>query len=690
MQQPRSPGVVRFGPYQFNKQTGELRKQGLKIRLSGKPVEFLRAVLESPGEVVTREELQKRLWPGDTVVDFESGLNTAANRLRLALSDTAEHSHYLETLARVGYRFIAPVSDDFEVPANAIEETPAPVTLETPPPAVLETVKPTRTRWILLTIAAVSIGAGAIGFSLKKPAALPVFHQVSFRRMTILAARFGPDGQTVIYQGLERRGKGEIYITHPSSPESRRLEFHRCDLGSVSRSGELALITSERGNLNELLEVPMNGGSPRRIDQGISSVDWTPDGRTMAVARGQFNPMAIEYPRGKVLYRSAGWVADLRISPDSRQLAFLEHPVRGDDSGSVALLDEHGKVRTLCGPWSSVDGLAWAPSGREIWFTAAASGLNRTLYAVGLSGNLRVVMRLPGVLMLNDISSSGQVLLSQDEVRIGMNGQLNGDSTESDLSWFDGSRAVGLSDDGKVLLFDESGEGGGPRYSVYIRRAGETAAVRVSEGSAMALSSDGSFAITSGCRDRSQLNLVSLSSGETRSLSGNGLTYDWVRVFPDGKRLLVGGALPAGKPSIFIQDLNGAKPRSVRTDTYLSNAEISPDECWIAGRDMNGKISIVPVAGGNASSVYLGFSAIPLRWSDDGKSLLVERLNNIPRELFMVNIKTGRYAPWKNLAPTDLSGVLGITPPCISKDQQSYAYSFNRTISVLFTVNGLR
>src|SRR5579872_757115 len=109
--------LIRFGVFELKKDTGELRKNGLKIKLQGKPVQLLQALLERPGEVLTREELQKRLWPGDTVVDFESGLNTAANRLRLALGDSADHPHYVETLSRIGYRFVAPILEDSAPPS---------------------------------------------------------------------------------------------------------------------------------------------------------------------------------------------------------------------------------------------------------------------------------------------------------------------------------------------------------------------------------------------------------------------------------------------------------------------------------------------------------------------------------------------------------------------------------------------
>ncbi len=685
---PHHGGVVRFGPFEFNRHTGELRKQGLRIRLSGKPVQLLQALIEQPGEVITREDLQKRLWQGDTTIDFEAGLNTAANRLRVALGDTAEHSHYLETLARVGYRFIAPISEEPEitavvvpVPAQAVEELPP----QLPPPAV---ARPRRLRWTLAAAIATVVVAAAFTFIVKKHGALPSFHQVTFRRLSVSSARFGPDGQSVIYEGLECQGKREVYLTHPSSPESRPLGFPHCLLGAVSRSGQLALITSARGTFNELLEVPLNGGSPLKVDQGIVAVDWGPDGHTMAVVRGSLQA-AIEYPRGKVVYRSAGWLSSVRISPDGRQLAFVEHLVRGDDGGSVGLVDAQGKSRTLSGPWNSIDGIAWAPSGREIWFTAAASGLNRTLYSVGMTGPPRPLFHLPGTLMLYDVSATGQVLLGQDQVRIGMNGVLKGNGKESDLSWFDASRVMGLSDDGRVLLFDESGEGGGPRYSAYIRRAGDAAAVRISDGAAMALAPDGSFALTASLRDRDKLTLVPLTSGQPRTISGQGWTYDWVRVFPDGKRILAGGSGSGGKSRVFIQTLDGAPPRPVQSEYYLSMAEISPDGQRIAGAKPGGGISILPVEQGPVKDFMLSFGAIPLSWSADGNSLLIQRSGRIPAEVFHLDLKTGKYTPWKEIAPSDLIGVLGITPARVAKDQSAYAYSFNRTLSVIFVVDGL-
>jgi TolB-like protein/Tfp pilus assembly protein PilF len=107
---PSPDETIRFGPFEANLQTGELRKKGLKIRLQNKPFQILAALLEYPGELVTRDELHRRLWPGDTFVDFDNGLNTALTKLRESLRDSAEEPKYIETLPRRGYRFMVTVN----------------------------------------------------------------------------------------------------------------------------------------------------------------------------------------------------------------------------------------------------------------------------------------------------------------------------------------------------------------------------------------------------------------------------------------------------------------------------------------------------------------------------------------------------------------------------------------------------
>lgn len=101
--------MLRFGTFELDLQNSELRREGVRVQLQPKPLQMLEILLERPREVVTREELKRRLWAEETFVDYESGINTAANRLRLKLRDSAENPRYIETVARIGYRFIAPV-----------------------------------------------------------------------------------------------------------------------------------------------------------------------------------------------------------------------------------------------------------------------------------------------------------------------------------------------------------------------------------------------------------------------------------------------------------------------------------------------------------------------------------------------------------------------------------------------------
>src|SRR5438270_7979445 len=127
--------IYRFGAYEADTRSGELRKSGMRLKLGGQPFQVLVILLEHAGDVVTRDELRAALWPQDTFVDFDHSLNTAINKLRAVLGDSGTNSRYVETLARRGYRFVAPVaaSDGAAAPAAPARDAAASLQSESGP-----------------------------------------------------------------------------------------------------------------------------------------------------------------------------------------------------------------------------------------------------------------------------------------------------------------------------------------------------------------------------------------------------------------------------------------------------------------------------------------------------------------------------------------------------------------------------
>jgi len=719
--------TVQFGAFEVKLDTGELRKSGMRMNLQGKPFQILQALLERPGQVVTREELQNRLWPGDSMVDFESGLNTAANRLRLALGDSAENPRFVETVARIGYRFVATVT---ELPVQPAEPAlPAPdLPLPLTPAPAMDSQRSRSWKWAVLIGAAVLVMAiVSLALWWARPPVQPSFQQVTFRSGSIANARFGPDGETILYTANWDASGNRLYLANTMSPESRALDFKYARLASVSPSSELALIAldyspEQKGLM--LSRVPLNGGAPLEVASGIAGADWGQDGKNLAIFRIGRRESVIEYPIGKALYRTAGGISHLRVSPAGDQIAFLEHPLRGDDGGLVKLIDSRGNAHDLSTGWASVGGLAWSPSGREIWFTAGQTGVRRAIYAVTLNGAVRRIASVPGTLTLFDISKRGRVLLGIDRSRLMMAGSFEyepggdrsvgykstggkskggksagdksagdksaGDkSVYRDISWFDWSHAVDMSADGKLLLFDETGDGGGPNHSVYVRNLQSNSTVRVGDGQAVALSPDLKWALALNPKKPGYLNLLPIGPEAARTVSGHGLKYNDARYFPDGQRLLVAGSFPGKQLRLYVQALNGGEPVPLNPDIFLGFAMVSPDGKQIVGVGPNRKTAILPAAGGEARELAIPFPSAPLRWSEDGQALFVRQLDTGPViRIFRYDLATSQYRLLKELSPPDRVGLAAMFDVVMGSDGQSYAYSYMRVLSELFVVDG--
>ena len=168
----------------------------------------------------------------------------------------------------------------------------------------------------------------------------PEYKQITFRRGPIDAARFAREGQAVVYSAAWDHPPAKLYTSRADGTEARSLDLAG-DLAAVSRSGELAIV-SDKGTLER---GPLIGGAPREVLDNVISADWSPDGNRLAVARVENGKCRLEYPIGKPLYETIGVITHLRISPQGDAIAFMDHPLEGDDRGSVMLLDLMGNTQ---------------------------------------------------------------------------------------------------------------------------------------------------------------------------------------------------------------------------------------------------------------------------------------------------------------------------------------------------------
>jgi serine/threonine protein kinase/Tol biopolymer transport system component len=574
----------------------------------------------------------------------------------------------------------------------------------------LEALSP-RAQRRLPSVAAVAalvaaVAAGVIGGHLAwkgSPAPSPSYRVLTFRRGPVWSARFAPDGQTIIYAASWGGAqKSELYSVRAESPESLRLALPPGQIESISRGGEMLLLNlpldfsvgwARSGTLSQ---APLSGSAARDLLEDIGNADWSPDGSALAVVRAPQHHYRLEFPVGKVLYETAGWISHPRVSPRGDSVAFLDHPAMGDDLGSLAIVDRSGTKRIVSGGWSSAQGVAWSADGQEIWFTAARAGSARALYAVTPSGRRRSVATIPGTMTLQDIARDGRVLFVHETEREGVFGLLPGEAQERDLSGLDFSNGPTLSPDAKAIVFTEQGEGGGLGYSVYLRKLDGSPAVRLGEGLALAVSPDGKWVLASLVRSTpAQIVLLPTGAGETKAFPKDSINHESAQTsaafLPDGKRILFVGNLSGRPPRVFLQNLSGG-PAVPVTSEGVEGFALSLDGKSLVARTREGKFFLAPVEGGPSRPIR-GLEAAdwPIQWASDGRSLFVRRtVTELPARVYRVDMETGRREVWKEFMPGDPAGINAIAPFSISPDGQTIVFEYDRTLSELYLAEGMK
>ena len=347
--------LLRFGPFEVDLQQGVLRKGGVKVRLQSQPFQVLAALLEEPGAVVTRDDLRQRLWPEDTFVDFEHGLNAAVTRLRQALGDSAEQPRYIERLAKRGYRFAAEV----QAPAIEIEEEA--------PHSEVAAAKRRAAPWIAAAVL-VSASCAVTFLFVSSPTAQPALHSApltAFRGMEVNPA-LSPDGNHVAFAwNGEKQDNFDIYVMPIPSGAPVRLTTDAAKDTSPAWSPDgrtLAFLRERRDGFSELTLVPAAGGREHKLAE-IREQPWFAPRRPGALA---WSP-------------AGNWIAASHREPE-------------DPSEGIYLFSLTGEKRRLTVPipgFRSDNMPAFSPEGRAIAFCRLPGGFVSEIYVLSLDANLR-------------------------------------------------------------------------------------------------------------------------------------------------------------------------------------------------------------------------------------------------------------------------------------------------------------
>jgi hypothetical protein len=542
-----------------------------------------------------------------------------------------------------------------------------------------------------LVIAGAGIWAGRRSVTFDPPLYTPLTFQLGF----VTAARFAPDGQ-VVYSARWATPEVDVFSVRIAQPSPRAPIASNTHLLSVSLTGAMRVLLSPRG-VNEgqyrgtLAELPLIGGTPREVAAEVHDSDCLPDGTRCAIVRGGQGRFRLEFPPGRVIYETVGYVSDIRVAPSGSQVAFMDHPQNGDNRGTVAVIAPGGQKRTLTPEWSAEGGLAWDPAGKEIWFTATSSSAGPLLYAVIPGGRLRIVGAIPGRIRLFDIDSAGRVLIARQDGRVhAMNGHMN-ESAEQDVTWLDWTVPQDLSSDGSLMLFSQQGMTGGRLYSAMFRKLDGSIPVRIGDGVPWSLTKDGKWALVWVPSHPEQLLIEPLGPGDSRDATTSGFRYvaaDWL---PSGNAFIFSGGPTDRGPRVYYQEI-GKPPRPLTEEnTAAPSHSVSPDGGSMFVRHSDGTWHIYSIDGHGAPRALAGIAPAqrPIRWATDMHALYVVEQTPPTGVLYRYDLGAGRMNLLKTIEPVGgFAGGVGLV--VISPDGASYVYSTAMVQSQLFLVTGLR
>jgi Tol biopolymer transport system component len=565
--------------------------------------------------------------------------------------------------------------------------------------------------WIAAVLALCAVGAGGWWAGRKTAVApVPVFKQITFQRGTISAARFTRDGDTVLYAGAFDMDPMQIYSVRPSGLQPVKVAVPSATLFAVSNGDQMLTGLEPQPQTTfwtgTLSEVSVTGGAPRQLKEDVVSADYSPDGRTVAATRFVGGKCRLEYPLGKMLYETSGYLDYARVSPDGRTVAFEEHDILGDDRGWVAVAESSGKVRRLTKQYASVQGLAWRPDGREIWYTASDEGTSNTMLGVALSGTVRGILAMPAIAYVQDIAANGRLLLAtvrQPSRITAVDGATGKESPNLELN--ESSMLTDISPDGRAVVYEEDEAATEGQYHVIYRKTDGSPPLLVGNGTAPALSPDGKTVAALLFGTPMKVALYPVGAGESRNLEmGAVVTATNIHWFPDGKRLAVLGAEQGKAERTYVVDVANGAAEPVGPEDFQVVA-VSRDGKRLAGLVVGQSASPsagdprIPREGATATFdlstnelkpvVGLTPGQAVVQWSRDGKSLLVEDSDMTKVTIYRLDLATGKQTLVKQVGT---SGQAGATQSFLwlAADEKSYVLFQVAQTGTIWTVDGVK
>ena len=554
--------------------------------------------------------------------------------------------------------------------------------------------------WVIGIAAALAVGYAAGSAGRGGSGSDVVYSQKTFADYAIYNARFAPDGKTIVYSATPEGLIPELFVVRPDYPDPQPLGVPQSHVLSISSQGEMAVLVraqlaAHRLMIGTLARMPVGGGAPRELVDGVREATWSPDGSALAVIRQVGGTDRLEYPVGKVLVEVSGYLSDPAFSRDGKHIAFAEHPLRYDNRGVIAIVDLSGKKTVLTrSGYSAVEGTAWSTSGDEILFSASDTASHQMdVRAVSLEGEERSVLNGPGDLTVQDIAPDGRLLVTRENQIHTVLVRGPGQTQARDLGWLDYTFGPALSPDGSMLAFSDASSAGGVNYSVMLRRTDGGRAARLGEGWPAEFSRDGKSVVAIVPTTPAKIVIYPTGAGSERVVPSGTLEGISHAAWGPGEQSVIACGNEKGKPpACYVVPLAGGGPRPApfAGDARASSgARASPDGTMFVTQSSSEMAHLHPVAGGPSRPVpgFVKGDGV-LRWSPDSRALWVRKTGSFRVE--RIDVATGARSLVIDIPMPRGSDIRSVGTLRLADDPAVHAYQVAKKTSQLFMVEGVR